>query len=73
MSAISFHGNGTKKLRITPLMLSASFFLSVFIAAASAEGAKSELKWTRGMQGLEIEVPNALPCKYAFSFRILSG
>ena len=34
-------------------------------------GPKSELKWTRGTQGLEIQVPNAPPCKHAFSFRIL--
>jgi alpha-L-fucosidase len=36
-------------------------------------GAKSELKWTRGTQGLEIQVPDLPPCKYAFSFRILSS
>ena len=36
-------------------------------------GAKSELKWTRGTQGLEIKVPDVPPCKYAFSFRILAS
>ena len=36
-------------------------------------GSKSELKWTRGAQGLEIQVPDTPPCKYAFSFRILPG
>jgi alpha-L-fucosidase len=36
-------------------------------------GARSEVKWTRGTQGLEIQVPDVPPCKYAFSFRILPG
>ena len=36
-------------------------------------GAKTELKWTRGAQGLEIQLPDAPPCKYAFSFRILAS
>ena len=36
-------------------------------------GAKSQLKWSRRTEGLEIEVPNVPPCKYAFSFRILAG
>ena len=36
-------------------------------------GAKSELKWSRGTQGLEIQVPDVPPCKYAFSFRILAS
>jgi len=35
-------------------------------------GAKSQLKWSRRTEGLEIEVPNVPPCKYAFSFRILA-
>ncbi len=35
-------------------------------------GAKSQSRWTRGLQGLEIQVPDAPPCKYAYSFRILS-
>jgi len=34
-------------------------------------GSKSGIEWKRGTQGLEIQVPNAPPCKYAFSFRIL--
>ena len=36
-------------------------------------GAKTELKWTRGTQGLEIQVPDVPPCKYAFAFRILAS
>jgi alpha-L-fucosidase len=36
-------------------------------------GAKSELRWTRGARGLEIQIPSAPPCKYAFSFRILAS
>ena len=36
-------------------------------------GANMELKWTRRAQGLEIQVPNVPPCKYAFSFRILAS
>jgi len=36
-------------------------------------GAKSELKWTRTAQGLEIQLPDEPPCQYAFSFRILPG
>jgi hypothetical protein len=35
-------------------------------------GAEAELKWARGTQGLEIQVPNVPPCKHAFSFRILA-
>jgi hypothetical protein len=34
-------------------------------------GAKSEVKSKRGADGLEIELPDTPPCKYAFSFRIL--
>ncbi len=34
-------------------------------------GSKYEVKWTRGTNGLEIQVPDVPPCKYAFSFRIL--
>jgi alpha-L-fucosidase len=34
-------------------------------------GAKSEVKWKRRAQGLEIQVPVPPPCKYAFAFRIL--
>ena len=36
-------------------------------------GAKTELKWTRGRQGLEIQVPDVPPCKYAFAFHILAS
>jgi len=36
-------------------------------------GSKFDLKWTRGTQGLEIQVPDAPPCKYAYSFRILGS
>jgi alpha-L-fucosidase len=36
-------------------------------------GLRSELKWPQNTQGLEIQVPNDPPCKYAFSFRILAG
>lgn len=43
------------------------------IAKVELLGANSELKWSRGTQGLEIEVPKNPPCKYAFSFRILAG
>ena len=34
-------------------------------------GSKSTIKWTRGRDGLEIQVPDTPPCKHAFSFRIL--
>jgi len=33
-------------------------------------GSNSEMKWKRGTEGLEIELPATPPCKYAFSFRI---
>ena len=33
-------------------------------------GSNSEVKWKRGTQGLEIQVPDTPPCKYAFSFRV---
>ncbi len=36
-------------------------------------GSNSEVKWKRGAQGLEIQVPDTPPCKYAFSIRILAG
>jgi alpha-L-fucosidase len=36
-------------------------------------GAKSKVMWTRGAQGLEIQVPDVPPCKYAYSFRILAS
>lgn len=36
-------------------------------------GSKSEIRWTRGAQGLEIQMPGEPPCKYAFSFRIFPG
>jgi alpha-L-fucosidase len=36
-------------------------------------GASSEVKWKRGAQGLEIQVPDTPPCKYAFSMRISAG
>lgn len=36
-------------------------------------GAKSPVRWRRSPQGLEVQVPDAAPCKYAFSFRILSS
>jgi alpha-L-fucosidase len=35
-------------------------------------GAKSELKWMRTAQGLEIQLPDEPPCQYAVSFRILA-
>lgn len=34
-------------------------------------GAKSPVRWTRGQGGLEIQLPESAPCKYAFAFRIL--
>ena len=34
-------------------------------------GSKSEVKWTRGVQGLEIQLLDGPPCKYAFSFKVL--
>jgi alpha-L-fucosidase len=34
-------------------------------------GSKAEIEWTRGAQGLEIQMPGDRPCKHAFSFRIL--
>jgi alpha-L-fucosidase len=36
-------------------------------------GSAAELKWTRTAQGLEIRLPDTLPCKYALSFRIRSA
>jgi alpha-L-fucosidase len=36
-------------------------------------GAQSNLKWSRGPQGLEILAPDTPPCKYAYTFRILSA
>ena len=36
-------------------------------------GANSEVKWKRGAQGLEIQVPDTPPCKYAFSIKISAG
>ncbi len=36
-------------------------------------GAKSQLECIRGPQGLQIQVPHVPPCKYAYSFRILSS
>jgi alpha-L-fucosidase len=36
-------------------------------------GAQSNLKWLRGPQGLEIQAPGTPPCKYAYTFRILSA
>jgi len=34
-------------------------------------GVKTELRWTRTAQGLEIQLPDEPPCQYAVSFRIL--
>lgn len=34
-------------------------------------GTQSNLKWSRGPQGLEIQAPDTPPCKYAYTFRIL--
>ena len=36
-------------------------------------GSKSDIRWTRGSSGLAIQLPDAPPCKYAYSFRILPG
>ena len=36
-------------------------------------GSNSEVMWKRGAQGLEIQLPDTPPCKYAFSIRIFSG
>lgn len=36
-------------------------------------GAQSNLKWSRGPQGLEIQAPDTPPCKYAYTFRIFSA
>ena len=36
-------------------------------------GSNSEVMWKRGAQGLEIQVPDTPPCKYAFSIRIFAG
>ena len=33
-------------------------------------GSKSQLKWTRTAQGLEMELSGEPPCRYAFSFKI---
>ena len=42
------------------------------IAKVEMLGSKSNLLWTRGPQGLEIQAPDIQPCKYAYSFRIRS-
>ena len=34
-------------------------------------GAKSEVSWTRGPDGLSIRVPQDPPCRHAYSFKIL--
>ena len=42
------------------------------IAKVELLGSKSNVSWTRGTQGLEIQVPDSPPCKYAYrsgSFR----
>ena len=36
-------------------------------------GSKSDIAWTRGSNGLELQMPDAPPGKYAYSFRILPG
>jgi alpha-L-fucosidase len=36
-------------------------------------GHNSEIRWTRRSEVLEIQMPDAPPCKYAYSFRILAG
>jgi alpha-L-fucosidase len=41
------------------------------IAKVELLGSKSNVSWTRGTQGLEIQVPDSPLCKYAYSFRIL--
>jgi alpha-L-fucosidase len=41
------------------------------IAKVELLGSKSNVSWTRGTEGLEIQVPDSPPCKYAYSFRIL--
>jgi alpha-L-fucosidase len=43
------------------------------IAKVELLGSRSNLQWTRGTQGLEIQAPETLPCKYAYTFRILSA
>lgn len=42
------------------------------IAKVELLGSNTNLQWTRGPQGLEIHAPDIQPCKYAYSFRILS-
>jgi len=34
-------------------------------------GAKGEVRWTRGPDGLSIRVPNDPPCHHAYAFKIL--
>jgi alpha-L-fucosidase len=36
-------------------------------------GSKSAVRWKRSSAGLEIRMPDAPPCKYAYSLRILPG
>jgi alpha-L-fucosidase len=36
-------------------------------------GYHAEIRWTRRSEGLEIQVPDVPPCKYAYSFRIVPG
>jgi alpha-L-fucosidase len=43
------------------------------IGSVQLLGSNSALKWARGTEGLQIELPDRPPCKNAFSFRILPG
>ena len=41
------------------------------IAKVELLGSKRDLQWKRGAGGLEIQAPDAPPCKYAYAFRVL--
>ena len=40
------------------------------IAKVELIGSRSNVSWTRGVQGVEIQVPGSPPSKYAYAFRI---
>jgi alpha-L-fucosidase len=60
------------KFLITSLASGSSNFPGQ-IAKVEMLGSKSNVSWTRGTKGLEIQVHDAPACKHAYSFRILAN
>ena len=58
------------KLHITSLA-EASPLYPRQIGKVDLLGSKSDVKWRRGSQGLEIDLPSVAPCKYAVALKIL--